>query len=238
MTAFTLDIADDGLAILTFDLPGEKVNKFSRPVLAELEEVVGRLNGDTRVRSLLIESGKPDVFIAGADVKEFVTAKPDEVEPGVRQVQALFERVARLGFPTVAAIEGACLGGGTELALACDYRLMSDSKKAQIGLPEVRLGIFPAWGGTTRTPRLVGLAAALDLILTGKQLDAKRARRIGLVDEAVPDAIFEDWSRRFAREKLSSGKPRRGRRGPAGVRDWVFEKTPLGRRLIFKTARE
>ena len=86
----------------------------------------------------------------------------------------------------MAAIGGACLGGGTELALACDYRLMSDSKKAQIGLPEVRLGIFPAWGGCTRLPKVVGLAAALDLILTGKTLDARRARRIGLADEAVP----------------------------------------------------
>src|SRR5712691_5282495 len=103
MSAFTLDIANDGLAVLTFDLPGEKINKFSRPVLAELDEVVGRLAADTHVRAFLIESGKPDVFIAGADVKEFVTAQPHEVEPGVRQIQALFERVARLGFPTVAA---------------------------------------------------------------------------------------------------------------------------------------
>ncbi|HYT32106.1 MAG TPA: enoyl-CoA hydratase-related protein, partial [Thermoanaerobaculia bacterium] len=204
MPAFNLQIDPDGLAILTFDLPGEKVNKFSKPVLAELDEVVGRLAGDMRVRALLIESGKPDVFIAGADVKEFVTAKPHEVEPGVRQVQQLFQRVACLGFPTVAAIGGACLGGGTELALACDYRLMSDSKKAQVGMPEVRLGIFPAWGGTTRTPRLVGLASGLDLILTGKSLNARRAQKVGLVDEAVPAPIFGEYIRRFARGKIGT----------------------------------
>src|SRR5712692_3200233 len=238
MTAFTLDIADDGLAVLTFDLPGEKVNKFSRPVLAELEELVAKLTSDRRVRALLIESGKPDVFIAGADVKEFVTAKPEEVEPGVRQVQALFERVARLGYPTVAAIDGACLGGGTELALACDYRLMSDSKKSQIGLPEVRLGIFPAWGGTTRLPLLVGLASGLDLILTGKTLDARRAQKIGLVDEAVPAPIFREYVRRFARGKIGTPKPHPGRRRTASLAERALESMPVGRRIVLARARK
>ena len=238
MSAFTLDIADDGLAVLTFDLPGEKVNKFSRPVLAELEELVAKLTSDRRVRSLLIESGKPDVFIAGADVKEFVTAKPEEVEPGVRQVQALFERVARLGYPTVAAIDGACLGGGTELALACDYRLMSDSKKSQIGLPEVRLGIFPAWGGTTRLPLLVGLASGLDLILTGKTLDARRAQKIGLVDEAVPAPIFREYVRLFARGKIGMPKPRPGRRRPPTLAERALESMPVGRRIVLARARK
>jgi 3-hydroxyacyl-CoA dehydrogenase/enoyl-CoA hydratase/3-hydroxybutyryl-CoA epimerase len=156
---------------------------------------------------------------------------------GVRRGQALFEQLAHLPFPTVAAIDGACLGGGTELALACDYRLMSDSPKARIGLPEVRLGIFPAWGGSTRLPRLVGLQAALDLILTGKQLDAKRAKRIGLVDEAVPAAIFDAWARRFARGQLGAAKPR-GRRNPKTFADWALEGNPLGRRLLFRKARE
>src|SRR6266498_2804255 len=238
MKSFDLIIEEDGLGILTFDRPGEKVNTFSREVFEELSDLLLRFPREPRLRGLLIRSGKPDTFIAGADVKEFVALPAGQIREGSARGQALFEQVARLPIPTIAAINGTCLGGGTELALACDYRLMSDAPKAKIGLPEVQLGIFPAWGGCSRLPRLVGLAAALDLILTGKQLDAKRARRIGLVDEAVPAAIFEDWSRRFAREKLGSGKPRRGRRGPTGVRDWVLEKTPLGRRLIFKTARE
>jgi len=238
MNAFQLDIEEDGLGILTLDRPGEKVNTFSREVFEELSDLLLRFPREPRLRGLLIRSGKPDTFIAGADVKEFVALPAGQIREGSARGQALFEQVARLPIPTIAAINGTCLGGGTEVALACDYRLMSDAPKAKIGLPEVQLGIFPAWGGCSRLPRLVGLAAALDLILTGKQLDAKRARRIGLVDEAVPAAIFEDWSRRFAREKLGSGKPRRGRRGPTGVRDWVLEKTPLGRRLIFKTARE
>src|SRR5450631_1981633 len=188
--AFALALDDDGLATLTFDLPGEKVNKFSRAVIRELAEILLRLDREPRVRALLVRSGKPDVFIAGADIKEFVSTPPDEAGDAVRGVQALFEQLAHLPYPTIAAINGVCLGGGTELALACDYRVMSDAKKAQIGLPEVKLGIFPAWGGCTRLPRVVGLAKALDLILTGKSLDARRAKKIGLVDAAIPAAIF------------------------------------------------
>jgi 3-hydroxyacyl-CoA dehydrogenase/enoyl-CoA hydratase/3-hydroxybutyryl-CoA epimerase len=236
--AFDLRVEDGGLASLTFDLPGEKINKFSADVLAELDQVVGRLEKESGVRGLLIASGKPDMFIAGVDLKEFPGISPSEAGPGAARVEALFERVARLPYPVVAAINGVCLGGGVELALACDYRVMSDAKKAQIGLPEVRLGVFPAWGGCTRLPRLVGLQSALDLILTGKSLDARRARKIGLVDEAVPAAIFEDWARQFARGKAGGGKPPRSVRKPRGLVERVLEATPLGRRLIFSKARK
>ena len=236
MNAFALAVEEDGLAVLTFDLPGEKVNKFSREVFAELAEVLVRLAREPRVRGLLVRSGKPGVFIAGADVKEFVGVGPSEARAAVERGQALFEQLALLPYPTVAAIDGVCLGGGTELALACDYRLMSDAPKARIGLPEVRLGIFPAWGGCTRLPRLIGLPAALDLILTGKQLDARRARKIGLVDEAVPAPIFEEFARRFARRKLGGPKPR-GRRRPLDLAGVALETNPIGRRLVFRKAR-
>ncbi len=237
MTAFDLRVEEDGLAVLTFDLPGEKINKFSTAVVAELGDVLVRLTREARIRALLVRSGKPDIFIAGADVKEFASVRPEDSRTAVERVQSLFEQLANLPYPTVAAINGACLGGGTELALACDYRLMSDSKKAQIGLPEVRLGIFPAWGGCTRLPRVVGLSSALDLILTGKSLDARRAKKIGLVDEAVPAAIFDDWTRRFARSKLGAGKPR-SRRKPTSLADHALEGTPIGRRVVFSKARE
>ena len=239
MSAFDLSVGDDGLAILTFDLPGEKVNKLSTSVVGELADVLVRLQREARIRGLLIRSGKPDVFIAGADVKEFAAladAPAEAIRTAVERVQALFEQLAHLPYPTVAAINGVCLGGGTELALACDYRVMSDSPKAQIGLPEVRLGIFPAWGGCTRMPRVVGLPSALDLILTGKSLDARRARRLGLVDEAVPAAIFDSWVQRFAREKLGGAKPRT-RRGPPSLPERGLEATPFGRRMIFAKAR-
>ncbi|MDQ5858094.1 MAG: enoyl-CoA hydratase-related protein, partial [Acidobacteriota bacterium] len=237
MNAFHLDVNPDGLGILTFDLAGEKVNKFSRDVLVELSEVLVRLSQDPRVRALLVRSGKPDVFIAGADIKEFTQVAPEDAAAGSARGQALFEQVARLPFATVSAINGICVGGGTEFALACDYRLMSDAPAARIGLPEVRLGLYPAWGGSVRLPRLVGLAPALDMILTGKLLDARRAKRIGLVDEAVPAPIFEDFARRFARSKIGAGEraPHRRRRSFA---ERALEATPIGRRIIFKKARE
>jgi 3-hydroxyacyl-CoA dehydrogenase/enoyl-CoA hydratase/3-hydroxybutyryl-CoA epimerase len=237
VSAFRLDVAPDGLGVLTFDLPGEKVNKLSREVLVELSEMLVRLSQDPRVRGLLVQSGKPDVFIAGADIKEFTLLNPDDASAGSARGQALFEQFARLPFPTIAAINGVCLGGGTEFALACDWRVMSDSPAARIGFPEVRLGLFPAWGGSVRLPRIVGLSTALDLILTSKQLDARRAERIGLVDEAVPAAIFDDYARRFARSKIAGGKraPRASRRSAA---ERALEATPLGRKLVFKKARE
>ena len=237
MSAFSLSIESDGLAVMTFDLPGEKVNKFSRAVLTEIADVVARLGREKSIRGLLLASGKPDVFIAGADIKEFVTAKPEEAQGSVSEVQALFEGFARLPYPTVAAINGVCLGGGTELALACDFRFMSDSKKASIGLPEVRLGIFPAWGGCTRLPRLIGLAAALDLILTGKTLDARRAKKVGLVDDVIPAAIFDRVVREWSRQRLGGGKPG-PRHRPATLSGLVLEGNPVGRRIVFGKARE
>jgi 3-hydroxyacyl-CoA dehydrogenase/enoyl-CoA hydratase/3-hydroxybutyryl-CoA epimerase len=236
VNAFHFELEEDGLGVLTFDLPGEKVNKLSRVVLEELEGLLARLAADARIRCLLLRSGKPDVFIAGADVKEFVTARAEDAREGSERGQQVIGRIADLPFATVAAIGGVCLGGGAEIALACDWRLMSDSKKSVIGFPEVRLGIFPAWGGTSRLPRVVGLRAAMDMILTGRSLDARRARKIGLVDEAVPAAIFEDWCRSFARGKVGTGK-RRVRRS-LSLSDLALEGNPLGRRLLFSQARE
>jgi len=237
VNAFDLGIEEDGLAILTFDVPGEKVNVLSSGVVAELGEVLLRLAREARIRGLLVRSGKPDVFIAGADVKEFSSVAPEDVRSSVERVQSLFEQLAHLPYPTVAAIGGVCLGGGTELALACDYRFISDAARSSIGLPEVRLGIFPAWGGCTRLPRVVGLAAALDIILAGKSLDPRRARRVGLVDEVVPAPIFEAWTRSFARSKLGSSKPRT-RRGPRSLAQRALEANPVGRKLVFAKARE
>ncbi len=236
MSAFTFDVGDDGLGVLTFDLPGEKVNKLSREVFAELSEILARMQREPRLRGLLVRSGKPDVFVAGADLKDFTRIGSEDLRPLVERGQAIFEQIAGLPWPTIAAIGGVCLGGGTELALACDYRLMSDAPKARIGLPEVRLGIYPAWGGCTRLPKLVGLQAALDLILTGKQLDARRARRIGLVDEAVPAAIFESFARKFAAGKLGGGKPRAVAARSRSPRS-RSKAIPLGRRLVFSKAR-
>jgi len=211
---FRLTVEPDGLAVLVFDAPGERVNKFSTPVMREFERVVDGLTARSDVKALLLLSAKPGIFIAGADVNEI--AKADRLTDSelVRRPQRVFGKLANLPFPTIAAIDGACVGGGCETALSMDWRLISDSKKAQIGLPEVTLGILPAWGGTTRLPRMIGLANALDVILGGKVLDGKRARRIGLVDEVVPQAILESWAKAFARGKFGSKK--RANAGPGG----------------------
>ena len=240
---FHLAVEPDGLAVLTFDCHGEKANKYSTPVMAELELLVGALEKRTDVKALLLVSAKPDIFIAGADVNEIAKASGAEVvAKGVRKGQEVFGRLANLPFPTVAAIEGACVGGGCETVLAMDWRLASDSKKTQIGLPEIKLGILPGWGGTTRLPRVVGLAAALDVILAGKVIDSRRAKKIGLVDEVVPAPILLDVARAFARAKFGTKKranaaPDGGplRVAPAKAVDRLLE--GVGKSVVFKKAR-
>jgi 3-hydroxyacyl-CoA dehydrogenase / enoyl-CoA hydratase / 3-hydroxybutyryl-CoA epimerase len=230
-TASAFRIERDGdLAVLWFDLPGEKVNKFSTTVMTEFASVVDELERDATIKRVIIASGKPSIFIAGADVTEFSKAtSADQAREYTRFGQQTIHRFSKLPQVTVAAINGAALGGGCELSISCDYRVMSDSPKAQIGLPETKLGIFPAWGGVTKLPRLIGLPAALDIILNGKTLDGKRAKRIGLVDEVVPAPILLDIARQFA------AKPKR--RGSDRTKFYV-EGNPLARRVIFGKARK
>jgi 3-hydroxyacyl-CoA dehydrogenase / enoyl-CoA hydratase / 3-hydroxybutyryl-CoA epimerase len=228
-SAFRIE-RDADLAIVWFDLPGEKVNKFSTAVMSEFAGVVDELERDRDIKRVIIASGKPSIFIAGADVTEFSKAtSAEQAAEYTRFGQQTIHRFSKLPQVTVAAINGAALGGGCELAITCDYRVMSDSPKAQIGLPETKLGIFPAWGGTTKLPRLIGLPAALDIILNGKTLDGKRAKRMGLVDEVVPGAILLDIAKEF------STKPKR--RGSGRTKFYV-EGNPLARRVIFGKARK
>ncbi|HVR43266.1 MAG TPA: 3-hydroxyacyl-CoA dehydrogenase NAD-binding domain-containing protein [Thermoanaerobaculia bacterium] len=230
-TTFRLE-RDGELAVLWFDLPGEKVNKFSSGVLDELDAMLEQLEHAPEIRRLVIASPKPGMFVAGADLEEFTKITTgEEAARFVRRGQSVFTRLSKLPQVTVAAIDGVCLGGGTEMALNCDFRVMSDSPKAQIGLPEVKLGIFPAWTGTTRLPRLIGIPAALDLILTGKSLDGRRAKKVGLVDEVVASPILLEAARRIAGR--SSGK-----RGLDGGRTHLYlEGNPVARKVVFNKAR-
>ena len=240
-SAFHLDIGGDGLAVLTFDHPGKRVNVFDREVITELERLVDELAGRGDVRALVLLSGKESGFIAGADVG-MIAEVADSVaaEAGARFGQRVFAAWEALPFPTVAAIRGACMGGGTEIALASTYRVVSDWEKTRIALPEVRIGIVPAWGGSTRLPRLVGIEAALDLILSGKDLYPKKALRIGFADALLPDARFLDLTRDFALARMAEGgaKGQAPRRGgpPGGVKTLLLEKNPLGRKLLFDQA--
>lgn len=191
-------------AVLTFDREGSSANLFDRPALVELSEKLDALAAHPELKGLLIRSAKPSIFIAGADLKVLSTAQGEELRDLIELGQATFEKLAKLPFTTIAAIHGACVGGGFELALACDWRIASDASATKIGLPETQLGILPAWGGTTRLPRLIGLPAALPLILGGKILGARAAKAKGLVDAVVAPENLEA----FALGYLAKGKRR------------------------------
>ncbi len=158
--AFQFEELDGKIGQLTFDQPERKVNTLSQATFKELAHWVGQLEGRTDLRGLLCRSGKPDQFVAGADIKEIgalAFASKQQVMQAVALGHQVFDRIGRLPFPTVALIDGNCLGGGTELALAMDYRIASSSSQTKIGTPEIKLGILPAWGGTQRLPRVIGL---------------------------------------------------------------------------------
>jgi 3-hydroxyacyl-CoA dehydrogenase / enoyl-CoA hydratase / 3-hydroxybutyryl-CoA epimerase len=234
--ALRLEVGRDRLATLTFDLPGKKVNVFTRGVMTELAACVEALAGRDDVGCLVLLSGKASGFIAGADVEEIAAVTdPEAAAEGVRAGQRLFAAWEALPFPTVAAIAGTCLGGGTELALASTYRVGADGDGVRIGLPEVRLGILPAWGGSTRLPRLIGIAAALDVILAGKTLAARKAFKVGLLDALLPAASFLREVRDFA--LAHRDQPRR-RGGGFDLKELLLEKNPLGRKVLFDQARK
>jgi len=178
----------DGVLVLVFDRAGSPVNTFGQDVLIELDSLLERIAIDPP-KGLVVRSGKDKGFIAGADIKEFQTFdEKGVVGDAISRGQRVFQRLAELPCPTVAAIHGFCMGGGTEIALACRYRVASNDASTRIGLPEVKLGIYPGWGGSVRLPRLVGAPAAFDLMLTGRSLSASAARAMGLVDKVVDPA--------------------------------------------------
>ncbi|EIL95140.1 3-hydroxyacyl-CoA dehydrogenase NAD-binding domain-containing protein [Rhodanobacter spathiphylli] len=185
--------SEDGIVTLTLDRANSSVNAISRAVLDELEQIVERLAIE-KPAGVVIHSAKASGFAVGADIKEFVEyAKHDTVLENIEHGQRVYEALARLPCPTVAAVHGACMGGGTELILACRQRIAVDDEKTRIALPEVMLGIHPGWGGTARLPRLIGATEALPVMLTGKALSAKRALGLGVVDRlARPDELLSE----------------------------------------------
>ena len=183
---------EDGVLVLQFDRADAPVNAFSQDVLIELADVLERIAIDPP-KGVVIASAKASGFIAGADLKEFQEFdRKGTVDDAIRRGQDVFQRLAELPCPTVAAIHGFCMGGGTEIALACRFRVASNDASTRIGLPETQLGIFPGWGGSARLPRLVGAPAAMDMMLTGRALSASAARGIGLVDKVVEPALLID----------------------------------------------
>lgn len=220
LSHWRLDRDPDGIAWLTFDRAGSAVNALSADTLAELSVVLDALDAEPPT-GLIIQSGKATGFIVGADVNEFATLDTPEQAPGlVSRGWNLMNRLAGVRYPTLALIQGHCLGGGLELALACRYRLVADQPGASLALPEVMLGIFPGWGGMLRLPQVIGAPAALDMMLTGRGADARRAASLGLVDARVPPRLLLA----AARQTVLSRKPARRARGLGGLLNrWPFK---------------
>jgi 3-hydroxyacyl-CoA dehydrogenase / enoyl-CoA hydratase / 3-hydroxybutyryl-CoA epimerase len=237
LPALTLQ-EQDGVLVVTLDQPGDAVNKVDRALGDALEQVLQGVERDRDISALVITSGKPDIFIAGADIEQFLEFRVEaDADAASRYGQTMLNLLERSRVPVVAAIHGACLGGGLELALACRYRVCSDHPKTVLALPEVQLGIIPGMGGTQRLPRLIGTRNALDMILTGKNVRAKKALQIGLVDEMVHPAILLEIASKRARELADKTlKPKRGvMKGLAGA---ALDANPLGRAVVYRKARE
>ncbi|HJT45518.1 MAG TPA: 3-hydroxyacyl-CoA dehydrogenase NAD-binding domain-containing protein [Chthoniobacterales bacterium] len=212
------EIGDDRVCVLTFDRPESGANIFDAGTMAELGEHIEAIERDNSIRGLILTSAKKSIFVAGADLKTLLKQAPSgEMRGFIAEGQRVFNRLAGLKIPTVAAIHGATAGGGYEVTLACDWRIASDEPATRIGLPETTLGLIPAWGGSTRLPRLIGEERAAEVILKGKLYSAAEALKLGLVDEVVPrEKLLE-----AARLKLAAGK-----RTEAGRSTSVSKLTP------------
>jgi len=236
MSAFSTT-TENGIATVTLDRPDQPVNTLNADMVAEWEELMEQLRADDDVRAVVLISGKSDTFIAGADIDQFTRlGSKADAEALSAKGQEMMQRIEDFPKPIVAAIHGACLGGGYELALACHWRVATDSPKTQLGLPEIQLGVVPALGGCVRLPRLIGPRAALDIILAGKAERAAKALKLGMVDEVVPRSILRQVAAAAADRLALNGTPRRSRSG--GAIGALVDGTPFGRQLVYRTARK
>lgn len=251
----SLEHREDGIAILWIDVPGQPVNTLRTEFVPQLQAICAEVERSTEISGLVIASRKADSFIAGADLTMLEAVHSEAAgETLSHQAQAAMTSLAALRKPVVAAIHGTCLGGGLELALACHGRVASDHSKTRLGLPEVQLGILPGAGGTQRLPRLIGLHPAIDMLLTGKQIDARRAKKLGLVDEVVPEAILLKTALLAAKKRSEAGaattktvtQASQKRRGGlwkslqpdwSGLQEWAQSRTLVGRMVFFDQAR-
>jgi 3-hydroxyacyl-CoA dehydrogenase/enoyl-CoA hydratase/3-hydroxybutyryl-CoA epimerase len=235
---FSLEQQSSGIAHLIIDDKNETMNTLKASFVEQISELLKTIKADKSIQGLIIVSGKKDSFIAGADINMLADCQSEqEAQTLSRQGQMIFDQLEKLPIPVVAAIHGACLGGGLELALACHYRVCSTDDKTVLGLPEVQLGLLPGGGGTQRLPKLVGIQKALDMMLTGKQLRAKQALKSGLVHDVVPVEILLEVAEKLIQTQLATNKKSTVLR-KTSVLDKVLEGNALGRSIIFSQARK
>ena len=232
--AFTLTKQDNGVAILSMDVPGESMNTLKAEFGDEISTMLDDIERDSSIKGVVLTSGKPTSFVAGADISMLAECKTAEDATTIAAGgQAIFDRIENMKATFVAAIHGPALGGGLELALACHYRVCTDSPSTQVGLPEVQLGLLPGSGGTQRLPRLIGVQQAMKMMLTGSPARAKQAKKYGIVDDVVPHSVLLKVAEQFALKR----KPER-EAPQKSVMDKMLEKTGPGRNMMFKKARE
>jgi enoyl-CoA hydratase/long-chain 3-hydroxyacyl-CoA dehydrogenase len=240
MSAATLEVRDGGVAVLKLDAAGERVNLLGRAMMADLEPILARVETEEAIRGVVIISGKADDFIAGADISMLDAAGTAPALAALATTgQAMMDRLAAVAKrkPVVAAINGSCLGGGLELALACSYRVATRSAKTKLGLPEVKLGLLPGAGGTQRLPKLVGLQEAIALITAGSTVKPERALKLGLVNAIVEPAALEATALHAVRE-LVAGRLKPAAPKARGVFAWLLEGNALGRSVLWSQARK
>jgi len=230
---FSLAVRDDGVGVITMDVAGESMNVLKAAFAEEIADILEQVRSNKSIKGLVIISGKPDSFIAGADISMLDSCQTAEAATAIATMgQTMFNELEKLHLPVIAAIHGPCLGGGLELAMACHGRVASSDTKTVLGLPEVQLGLLPGSGGTQRLPRLVGLQKALDMMLTGKQLRAAQAKKAGLVDAVVPNSILLDAAVKMA----LGGKPDRSKALKLNLMGQFLEYTSIGRGIVFSQA--
>lgn len=232
---FNLSLQPSGIAHLVIDDKSESMNTLKASFIAQISAIIKQIKTNDEIKALLILSGKDDSFIAGADIHMLDNCQTaQDAELLSIEGQAIFAKLSSLPIPVMAAIHGPCLGGGLELALACHYRICSDSQKTVLGLPEVQLGLLPGGGGTQRLPKLVGLQKALDMMLTGKQLRSKQALKFGLVDDVVPKSVLIQVAEKLLLKRLN-GKVIKKLRKPS-ILTRFLDNTSLGRAIVFHQA--
>lgn len=232
------ELTQDGILVITVDCPG-KVNKVSSGLLDEINSLIETLEKDGNAKALVIVSGKEDNFVVGADIEEVKRMRePREMEAYISKANAILNKLAVLPIPVVTVIHGNCLGGGLELTMVADWRIATNSTDTVMGLPEIKLGLIPAAGGTQRLPRLVGLRNALPLILQGGNVRPKKAKRLGLVDELVPPYGLADVGVQKARALLGKRKSKIRKKRKRSFVDFLLESNPVGRNVVFSQARK